>query len=560
MLPSVRQVWNRITEPLVNIEDAEARRQAQIIASLAVVVLIVCFIGSLVIIPLTWGGEIAWALPILAGCLLFIIPYVLSRRGHLRAATLATAMLGVYNTAATAVILGSARGLNHLQFLVVAYIFAATFLSFTTTVLLAAAVCLGALLAGPALFGVGVQDVMRDVIPFHVFVPAFLLIFAHYWRQRESSRRAALEQSEARHRMMSELTSDYLVYYRVEPNRPPVRTWTTEAYERITGYSPDDFDGRYPDHMFFPEDLLHVNAERDRVLRGERTQGQWRIIRKDGVVRWLRIQRVPDFDANGRMVGYYGAVVDVTDHVRAEEQRHNLRLRREQWSLMRQFVSAVSHDFRTRLATIETSRYLVDRLLDQQHYARAQARLATIEHETKAITQQLSNLMMVTSLAEPRPTSTDLNGVIGAMVNRYTLRAHSQGATLQADVCPDALTAYVDAGQIEEALSQLLDNALAHTPSGGQVTIRARAAHDSALIEVADTGAGIPLDKQEQVFQPFFRSDEARTASLGGVGVGLTLVKMIVDAHRGKIALTSVPGEGTCVQLMLPDGGVRDTL
>jgi two-component system heavy metal sensor histidine kinase CusS len=115
----------------------------------------------------------------------------------------------------------------------------------------------------------------------------------------------------------------------------------------------------------------------------------------------------------------------------------------------------------------------------------------------------------------------------------------------------------VDRGLFQRALGNLVANALAHSPRGGRVALRARRDGGAGVVEVEDTGCGIPAQHLPHVWDRFYRADPARSTAAGRVGLGLALVKGIVALHRGTVAIDSEVGLGTRVRLILP--GVRDT-
>jgi two-component system sensor histidine kinase BaeS len=111
-----------------------------------------------------------------------------------------------------------------------------------------------------------------------------------------------------------------------------------------------------------------------------------------------------------------------------------------------------------------------------------------------------------------------------------------------------------DASQIKQALINLLDNALRHTPSGGTITVRVDT-HDTAIrLSVGDTGPGIDSQHLPHLFERFYRVDQARDRQSGGTGLGLAIVKEIVEAHGGRIEAQSQIGEGTTMTITLPTG------
>ena len=142
----------------------------------------------------------------------------------------------------------------------------------------------------------------------------------------------------------------------------------------------------------------------------------------------------------------------------------------------------------------------------------------------------------------------------------YQLVAADAGVTLAVDV-ETIIKADLDRLLFQRAVGNLVANALAHTPRGGAITLTATASETSTIVEVADTGCGISASHLPHVFDRFYRADQTRSSKNGSVGLGLAIVRSIVDLHQGTVELSTAEGKGTRVTMMFPKKEVpRPTL
>jgi two-component system, OmpR family, phosphate regulon sensor histidine kinase PhoR len=144
-----------------------------------------------------------------------------------------------------------------------------------------------------------------------------------------------------------------------------------------------------------------------------------------------------------------------------------------------------------------------------------------------------------------QPQAMHLEELLEEALGVEHVEAAERGVTLVREIPADLPLVLADDGRITQVLLNLLDNALRFTPSGGTITLSARAVEQSVEVTVADTGAGIPADELPHVFERFYRVDRSRSRETGGGGLGLAIVKAIVQAHGGHVTATSVVGKGT---------------
>ncbi|MBZ0290502.1 MAG: PAS domain S-box protein, partial [Anaerolineae bacterium] len=245
-------------------------------------------------------------------------------------------------------------------------------------------------------------------------------------------------------------------------------------------------------------------------------------------------------------------LLDISERKQADAQRLQIMIERERLSLINRFILAISHDFRTSLATIETSRYLAEKRLPDNIPDGVQSKLDTIKSYVERMAEQLENLHIVYSLNDPQIQPTDINYLLQDLINRqgaFIGQKHLTFHFLPNDAASDVL---VDEQKIRVAFKHLLLNALVYTPEHGTIWVSTRKDDGCAAVEVRDTGPGISAHDLPHIFDLFYRADPARTIDSGGVGLGLSIVKMIVDAHDGTIDVTSEPGQGSTFTVTLP--------
>jgi signal transduction histidine kinase len=131
-------------------------------------------------------------------------------------------------------------------------------------------------------------------------------------------------------------------------------------------------------------------------------------------------------------------------------------------------------------------------------------------------------------------------------------KAAAKGLTLTTDLPETISPVNIDSHRIKQVLYNLLDNAVAHTGKGGEITLAVQEKNAMVYVSVADTGEGIPAEELPMIFERFYRVDKSRTRATGGSGLGLTIVKRLVEAHGGTITVESHIGKGSTFTFSLP--------
>jgi signal transduction histidine kinase len=211
----------------------------------------------------------------------------------------------------------------------------------------------------------------------------------------------------------------------------------------------------------------------------------------------------------------------------------------------RQLLADIVHELRTPLSVIQgTAQGFLDGVIapDAEHSS-------VIRNEAALLSKLITDLRDL-SLAESgelqlEKTPSDLGDLARQAVAAVQYCAQGQGIEMQVVVAPDLPPCHVDRDRTLQIVGNLLDNALRHTPRGGSVTVRVHApAGGFLVVEVADTGEGIPSDHLPHIFERFYRVDAARARG-GGTGLGLAIVSQLVRAQGGSVSVESEPGQGS---------------
>lgn len=256
----------------------------------------------------------------------------------------------------------------------------------------------------------------------------------------------------------------------------------------------------------------------------------------------FRFHATPLMGQEGIRTGVVILMRDITEQSKLEQMRT-------------EFVANVSHELRTPLTSIKGFlETLMDGALDDPYAARHF--LEIMSQETERLTRLIEDLMDLSKIEERRVVHrwqpVHLSDTIGRVLAMFQPQANEKGISISVDM-PDGLPSVQgDPDMLAQVLINLVDNALKYTPNGGHVNVLAAQDEDRVRVDVKDTGIGIPPESLPRVFERFYRVDKARSRELGGIGVGLAIVKHIIKAHGGEVCVQSEPGKGSTFRFTLP--------
>ncbi len=555
-LNNIANLWQRLTAPAIKVKNNDERIRVRFLAQLFLIVfLIITGVLTLrfLLFPDLPNIQLRLIITWISGGLLFV-SYATVRKGY---SSLAGIVVVVQSTV---LVLGLAAlsvsmvvYLSTLTFLVLLILFSSQFYSIRFTLVVAFFHLLMMALLPSIIPFVRLEQMVKGPMAFYVVATSLAVVFAYYRRRIEDAQRSQLLESEARFKMVSDLIPNYAFSVSVEKNGLVRNEWVTEEFTRLTGYTIADIDNDFSNKLFHPDDLPRFNESVQKAYSGQSSVDDFRFFTKKGEIRWLRLSRNVVWDAaENRLARYYGVAQDITAQKEAEAQKLDLVVQEERAKLVRDFVTAFSHDFRTSLATIETSRYLAEHLIQKSQYDQALTKLNVIRRSVTHMSVQLQNLNVISSLTNLQRYPCDLNDLIKDVVIEYSSKAqqHDQMIVFQPNGYIPRLN--VDAEELRRAFRELLRNALSFMPPGGVVTVKTLLVEKHVQVIIQDTGVGISQEHLDHIFELFYRVDTARGVDSGGVGLGLSVTKMIVVAHGGTITVDSKPEVGSTFTVRLP--------
>lgn len=365
--------------------------------------------------------------------------------------------------------------------------------------------------------------------------------------QQTESRVGALVQSSSD--MIMLVDADLLIRY------------VTPSVADHLGHQPEELIGTSATVLAEREERTRVEEFYTHLLKhpGRSVTAEWRMRRADGVV--------TDFEATVTNLLADPSVrgIVVTAHDITERKALELGLKRqvselEEFDRIRSdFVAAVSHELRTPLTNIIGEVELLEdgdrgELTECQAHGidvinRNGRRLFTLIEDLLTLSEVESGALVL----HPQPTP--VAALVEDVGSKMAPAAEAKSVTLEIDYGPQAGVIVADPAQLDRALQNLLNNAVKFTPPGGRAALHVTRVGDDVEFRVSDTGVGIPEEEQVRLFTRFFRSSVATRLAIQGTGLGLVIVKRIVEAHGGSVAIVSKQDVGTTVTVRLPAGG-----
>ena len=322
-----------------------------------------------------------------------------------------------------------------------------------------------------------------------------------------------------------------------------VRTWNAGA-ERIFGYTAEEMIGQPIQRMFPPDRVDEEIQIVARLRAGERVDHFETVrVRKDGTPIDVSVTISPIRDENGKIIGASKIARDITQQKQIQRELQLAKEEAESASRAKdQFLSLLSHELRTPLTPVLASLSYLEDLAELPADLREELGMIrrNVETEARLVDDLLDLTRINRGKMELHFETVDAHGAITNTVAMFRHDSAAKKVSIVTELNAPEYHVWADPGRLQQILVNLLSNAIKFTPVGGRVMIRTELRANRRLrIEVSDTGIGIAPELIPQLFQPFQQGERTRTRQYGGLGLGLSIVRSLMQMHNGTASVRS---------------------
>jgi two-component system CheB/CheR fusion protein len=334
--------------------------------------------------------------------------------------------------------------------------------------------------------------------------------------------------------------------------------YASRPYAEMIGRTPDEVAGKPIIEIMGEEGFATIRPHVEAVLRGQRVEWECPVRFKGVGERLLHVVYVPDRDEQGQVIGWVGSMIDVTERRQAQEALRvaNARLI-EADRRKTEFLAVLSHELRNPLAPIRNGLYILDRAPPGGEQARRAQMIIDrqVNHLARLVDDLLDVMRISRGKAHLQLERLDVADVVSRAGEDHRATFADSGLELEVRAPARPIWIKGDRVRLAQLIGNLLNNAAKFTTRGGQATLSVDedVRLGQAVIRVWDTGAGIAPEMLPKLFEPFVQADHSLDRSKGGLGLGLALVKGLVEMHDGAVSVASEGlGKGAEFTVRLP--------
>jgi len=546
--------WKRFTSPVRPLADADRFQEVRVLASLLIGIFMIVLIGAplhLLTAEVLPGTHVSRLIIHGSDCFLIAICYGLTRNGRTATALILFITSWSVNIYLEAWLL---RGTDHylLLYALILPIIALSLFRSTRSALVLIGLQFIAVLLLPRFATMATSASILPTAFTLVLVSLMFLAITNAGRHVQMAYRASIALREAQYRDLFNSVNDLVVIVSTTGQILQVN----HSAQRLLGWEPDDVVGHPFQAYLHPDDLAALTKP---FMDGVKTMAdgrpsaliEARVCTVTGAYRWLEFNTTPHV-VNGAVTMFTTTARDIGERKQAEANRLKMTVEREKWDLLQKFVISVSHDFRTSLSNIETNRYLIERALKPEQRETLSPRMDVIRKQVIRLNEQLENLQFMTSLKASRTVPVNIASIACQVVNDLALAALEKQVKIVTQIESESSLVNGDSEYLYRAMRHLVSNAISASNRGGQIEVALKQAQGSVIVQTHNGGPQILPADLERIFEPFYRIDDARQISKGGIGIGLTLVKMVAETYGGSVMVESNPECGTLFTFRLP--------
>jgi PAS domain S-box-containing protein len=393
--------------------------------------------------------------------------------------------------------------------------------------------------------GLGFFYMARGISTAIVMVVLTAWLFSRYRRRYEDLLREQSEEAQRTRRFFENIVQDAGEAIISLDRDGVIRTWNRSA-EQIYGYKAEEIIGQ-KSHIVVPPDLVAA-GEPERLTEDLANKGfirdyETKRVRKDGTIIRVRITRSALRDDDGSIIGSSAIVRDVT----AEEQMERRLIHAEKLAAIGQAAASIAHEVRNALAGISGAVQVLKGSASWKELPEGFGE--EVDLQVGRIAQIVNDLLSYARLGTLSTQPTDLHQVLDRVLSNTSHGPEADNKRIHREYASGAISVEADPGRLEQAFANLIVNAFQAMRPGGTLEVQTEHLEDEVQVRFSDSGCGMPPETMDRAFEAFF------TTKVRGTGLGLPIVRTIIEAHKGTVDLRSSPHDGTTVTLTLPCTG-----